>query len=179
MLHDDVVHTILDAGDEGVARPRPPHRRIRVNRSLMSAGLAGAAMLALAGCASSSDGEATAGGGEANLALPDLSTVTVMGGLSGRGLLMAGLLVCVLGLGFGLVSYLQLRNLPVHVSMREVSELIYSTCKAYLVQQGKFLMILWGFIASVIVVYYAFLVGFPWGKVAIVIAFSLIGMAGS
>lgn len=179
MLHDDVVHTILDAGDEGVARPRPPHRRIRVHRSLMSAGLAGAAMLALAGCASSSDGEATAGGGEANLALPDLSTVTVMGGLSGRGLLMAGLLVCVLGLGFGLVSYLQLRNLPVHVSMREVSELIYSTCKAYLVQQGKFLMILWGFIAAVIVVYYAFLVGFPWGRVAIVIAFSLIGMAGS
>lgn len=179
MLHDDVVHTILDAGDEGVARPRPPHRRTRVNRSLTSAGLAGAAMLALAGCASSSDGEATTGGGEANLALPDLSTVTVMGGLSGRGLLMAGLLVCVLGLGFGLVSYLQLRNLPVHVSMREVSELIYSTCKAYLVQQGKFLMILWGFIAAVIVVYYAFLVGFPWGRVAIVIAFSLIGMAGS
>lgn len=179
MLHDDVVHTILDAGDEGVARPRPPHRRSRVHRSLTSAGLAGAAMLALAGCASTSDGEATTGGGEANLALPDLSTVTVMGGLSGRGLLMAGLLVCVLGLGFGLVSYLQLRKLPVHVSMREVSELIYSTCKAYLVQQGKFLMILWGFIAAVIVVYYAFLVGFPWGKVAIVIAFSLIGMAGS
>jgi K(+)-stimulated pyrophosphate-energized sodium pump len=179
MLHDDVVHTILDAGDEGVARPRPPQRRSLVNRSLTSAGLAGAAMLALAGCASTSDGEATTGGGEANLALPDLSTVTVMGGLSGRALLMAGLLVCVLGLGFGLVSYLQLRKLPVHVSMREVSELIYSTCKAYLVQQGKFLMILWGFIAAVIVVYYAFLVGFPWGKVAIVIAFSLIGMAGS
>ncbi|NTW39689.1 MAG: sodium-translocating pyrophosphatase, partial [Cellulomonadaceae bacterium] len=69
--------------------------------------------------------------------------------------------------------------LPVHASMREVSELIYSTCKAYLIQQGRFLLMLWVFIAAVIVVYYGLLVGFPWGRVAVVIAFSLIGMAGS
>ncbi|GGC04699.1 sodium-translocating pyrophosphatase [Cellulomonas carbonis] len=118
-------------------------------------------------------------GGEVNLILPDLSTVTVLGGLSGRMLLVLGLGVCVLGLGFGVATFLQLRRLPVHTSMREVAELIYSTCKAYLVQQGKFLLVLWGFIASVIVVYYGFLVGLPWGRVAVVIAFSLVGMAGS
>ncbi|HEY3437405.1 MAG TPA: sodium-translocating pyrophosphatase [Actinotalea sp.] len=134
-------------------------------------------MLALAGCGSSGSGKTH--GGEASLSLPDLSAVNVMGGASGRTLLMFGLIVCALGLGFGLMTYLQLRKLAVHPSMREVSELIYSTCKAYLIQQGRFLLILWVFIASVIVVYYGVLVGFPWGRVAVVIAFSLIGMAGS
>ena len=118
-------------------------------------------------------------GGEANLVLPDLSSVTVMGGVSGRLLLGLGLVVCLLGLGFGLLAFVQLRRLPVHGSMREVSELIYSTCKAYLVQQGRFLLMLWVFIAAVIVVYYRFLVDFPWSRVAIVIGFSLVGMAGS
>ncbi|MEZ0448013.1 sodium-translocating pyrophosphatase [Cellulomonas sp. ICMP 17802] len=118
-------------------------------------------------------------GGEASLVLPDLSTVTVFGGVSGRLLLSLGLVVCLLGLGFGLVAFVQLRRLPVHTSMREVSELIYSTCKAYLVQQGRFLLMLWVFIAAVIVVYYRFLVDFPWSRVAIVIGFSLVGMAGS
>ncbi|WP_024285762.1 sodium-translocating pyrophosphatase [Cellulomonas sp. KRMCY2] len=147
---------------------------------LRATGLVGAAVLALAGCsASSENGESTVGGGEANLALPDLGTVTVVGGGSGRSLLLIGLLVCALGLGFGLITYVQLRRMPVHPSMREVSELIYSTCKAYLIQQGRFLLVLWVFIATIIVVYYGVLVGFPWGKVAIVIAFSLIGMAGS
>ena len=121
----------------------------------------------------------TGSGGEANLVLPDLSTVSVMGGVSGRLLLGLGLVVCVLGLGFGMLAFVQLRRLPVHASMLEVSELIYSTCKAYLAQQGKFLMMLWAFIAAVIVVYYRFLIDFPWGRVAIVIAFSLLGMAGS
>lgn len=111
--------------------------------------------------------------------LPDLSTVTVMGGVSGRLLLGLGLVVCVLGLGFGTLAFVQLRRLPVHASMLEISELIYSTCKAYLVKQGKFLLMLWVFIAAVIVVYYRFLIDFPWGKVSIVIGFSLLGMAGS
>jgi K(+)-stimulated pyrophosphate-energized sodium pump len=118
-------------------------------------------------------------GGEASLVLPDLSTVATVGGASGRSLLALGLVVCVLGLTFGLFSYVALRRMPVHASMREVSELIYSTCRAYLLQQGKFLMLLWVFIAAVIVVYYKVLVGFEWGRVAVVIAFSLIGMAGS
>ncbi|PFG34471.1 K(+)-stimulated pyrophosphate-energized sodium pump [Sanguibacter antarcticus] len=137
------------------------------------------AALALTGCASSGTGEATIQGGEASLVLPDLGTVTIMGGGSGRTLLLIGLLVCVLGIGFGFVGYQQLRRLPVHQTMREVSELIYSTCKTYLVQQGKFLLMLWVFIAAIIVVYYGFLADFTWGRVAIVIAFSLVGMGGS
>ncbi|WP_223145095.1 sodium-translocating pyrophosphatase [Actinotalea sp. HO-Ch2] len=141
-------------------------------------GLGGVALL-LSGCAAEGDGKATHGGGEASLVLPDLSGVTVVGGGSGRMLLMVGLIVCALGLAFGFVAYVQLRRLPVHSSMREISELIYSTCKAYLIQQGKFLLILWVFIATVIVVYYGVLVGFPWGRVVVVVAFSLIGMAGS
>ncbi|MDR1293595.1 MAG: sodium-translocating pyrophosphatase [Bifidobacteriaceae bacterium] len=118
-------------------------------------------------------------GGEANLQLPPLSDVTVAGGISGTAVLIAGLAVCLLGLGFGALTYVQLRELPVHASMRRISELIFSTCKAYLLKQGKFLMVLWVFIAAVIVVYYKVLVDFSWGRVAIIIAFSLIGMAGS
>ncbi|MEN0128064.1 MAG: sodium-translocating pyrophosphatase [Brevundimonas sp.] len=121
----------------------------------------------------------TGHGGEASLVLPDLGSVTTVGGGSGRALLAVGLVVCLLGLAFGLYSFVALRRMPVHSSMREVSELIYSTCKAYLLQQGKFLLVLWVFIAAVIVVYYKVLVGFEWGRVAVVIAFSLIGMAGS
>ena len=102
-----------------------------------------------------------------------------MGGGSGRALLIVGLLVCLFGLGFGAVAYVQLRALPVHPSMREVSELIYTTCKAYLIKQGRFLMVLWAFIAAVIILYYGVLIDLEWGRVAIVIAFSLIGMAGS
>ncbi len=133
----------------------------------------------LAGCASSgAQGEST-GGGEASLVLPDLSVVEIVGGGSGRALLILGLLVCALGLGFGLIVYLQLRRMPVHTSMREISELIYSTCRAYLLKQGRFLLILWGFIAAVIVVYYGVLVGFTWQRVSIILAFSLLGMGGS
>ncbi len=135
----------------------------------------------LSGCASTgaAGSEGSIGGGEASLVLPDLSAVTTMGGLSGRLLLLVGLLVCALGLGFGALTYVQLRNLPVHPSMREVSDLIYETCKAYLVKQGRFLLMLWAFIAAVIVVYYGFLVQFPASRVGIVLLFSLIGMAGS
>ncbi|WP_182113001.1 sodium-translocating pyrophosphatase [Actinotalea sp. JY-7876] len=117
-------------------------------------------------------------GGEVNLVLPDLSVASGLG-VSGRVLLLAGLVVCGLGLAFGATAYLQLRRLAVHPAMREVSELIYSTCRAYLLKQGRFLLVLWGFIAAVIVVYYGVLVGLPAGRVGIVIAFSLIGMAGS
>ncbi|WP_372593207.1 sodium-translocating pyrophosphatase [Actinotalea sp.] len=163
-------------GGSGGLRPRV-RRRLRVPQALL---LSSAVGLALSGCATTAQREGgTAGGGEASLVLPDLAAVTVVGGVSGRLLLILGLVVCLLGLGFGFMAFVQLRALPVHPSMREVSELIYSTCKAYLIQQGKFLMILWGFIAAVIVVYYGFLVGFPWGRVAVVISFSLIGMAGS
>ncbi|GAB3810869.1 sodium-translocating pyrophosphatase [Tessaracoccus terricola] len=117
-------------------------------------------------------------GGEANLRLPDLGSVEFVG-LPGDVLLALGLVVCALGLVFGLVTYRQLRAMPAHHSMREISELIYRTCKTYLVQQGRFLLLLWAFIATIIVVYYLFLVGFGAGRTAIVIGFSLVGMAGS
>lgn len=139
-----------------------------------------AAALALAGCATSgAEGEAGTGGGEASLVLPDLSTVTLVGGGSGRTLLLFGLLVCALGLGFGAVIFQRLRVMEVHPSMREISELIYSTCQAYLLKQGRFLLMLWAFIAAVIVVYYGVLVGFTWQRVAIILGFSLLGMGGS
>jgi K(+)-stimulated pyrophosphate-energized sodium pump len=119
-----------------------------------------------------------AAGGEANLKLPDLSQSQVAG-MSGRGLLMLGLGVCVLGLAFGLVIYGQLKNLPVHASMREISELIYETCKTYLITQGKFILLLEAFIGAIIVLYFGFLLHFEASRVLIILLFSLVGIAGS
>src|SRR5579883_3482645 len=96
-------------------------------------------------------------GGEAGLKLPDLSQATFLGGTSGRTQMMVGLLVSALGLVFGLLNYTKLRNLPVHASMLEISELIYETCKTYLATQGKFLMILELFIGAIIVIYFGVL----------------------
>jgi K(+)-stimulated pyrophosphate-energized sodium pump len=176
----DLPHRSPSARATGGTAPSGRRSTRRTRTAVRAGGLLGAAALLLSGCASASGpSETTTSGGEASLVLPDLSAVTIMGGSSGRNLLLFGLVVCVLGIGFGVISYAQLRQLPVHSSMREISELIYSTCKVYLIQQGKFLLVLWGFIAAVIVVYYGFLVGFPWGRVAVVISFSLIGMAGS
>ena len=93
-------------------------------------------------------------GGEANLVLPDLSQVTFLGGIDGHTLLYSGLVVSVLGLLFGLVIYSQLKNMAVHASMLEISELIYETCKTYLIQQGKFLLILEAFIGVIIAFYF-------------------------
>ena len=118
-------------------------------------------------------------GGEANLVIPDLSQVSFLGGIHGRSLLMGGLAVCALGLLFGLVMYSQLKRLPVHESMREISELIYETCKTYLIRQGKFILILEIFIGFVILLYFGFLVGFAASKVAIILLFSLVGIGGS
>ena len=118
------------------------------------------------------------GGGEANLKIPDLALVS-FGGMSGRVLLQWGLLVCLLGFGFGLVIYQQLKNLPVHQSMREISELIYETCKTYLVTQGKFLLVLWIFIAVIVTFYFGVLQHFTSQQVAIILFFSLVGIGGS
>ncbi len=116
-------------------------------------------------------------GGEVNLLLPDLNQGDFLG-FTGHQILLSGLVVCVLGLLFGLWSYRAVQKLPVHKSMAEVSELIYATCKAYLIQQGKFLLVLLAFIGAVIVAYFT-LTGLPPAKIAIVLLFSLIGMAGS
>src|SRR3984957_6515569 len=117
-------------------------------------------------------------GGEAALKLPDLSSVSFLG-VDGHKLLMIGLLFCVFGLGFGMVIFMRLKNLPVHRSMREISELIYETCKTYLVTQGKFLMLLWAFIAAIIVLYFGVLRHFEVPRVVIILVFSLVGIAGS
>ena len=119
------------------------------------------------------------GGGEANLHLPDLRLATFLGGINGHNLLIGGMLISALGLVFGLVIFVRLRNMPVHVCMREVSELIYETCKTYLATQGKFLLLLEVFIAVIIVFYFGSLQGFAAYKVAIILLFSVIGISGS
>jgi K(+)-stimulated pyrophosphate-energized sodium pump len=123
---------------------------------------------------------------EANLVLPDLASQTFLGGTTGRTLLMGGVVVCLLGLAFGFLQYSQLKNLPVHKSMLEISELIYETCKQYMITQGKFIMRLWLFIGSVIGVYFSMAhVEGPAAevptavRVLIILFFSLVGIAGS
>jgi K(+)-stimulated pyrophosphate-energized sodium pump len=118
------------------------------------------------------------GGGEAGLIVPELGRAEFLG-VNGRTLLIAGLGVCVLGLLFGLVIFSQLRNLPVHEAMREISELIYETCKTYLITQGKFLLILEAFIGVIIVLYFGVLLHFDLLKVVIILLFSVIGIGGS
>jgi K(+)-stimulated pyrophosphate-energized sodium pump len=117
-------------------------------------------------------------GGEASLVLPDLSTVEFRG-VNGRTLLLSGLLVCGLGLLFGLMTFTGLKNLPVHSSMREVSELIYETCKTYLITQGKFILLLEVFIGVIMVFYFGVLQHFDAGRVVIILLFSLLGIGGS
>jgi K(+)-stimulated pyrophosphate-energized sodium pump len=123
-------------------------------------------------------GEAPRAGGEVNLVLPDLNSVDV-GGYGSRNLLLVGLGVSFLGVLFGLVILNQLKNMPVHRSMREISELIYETCKTYLQTQGKFIAILELFIAAVIVLYFGFLTGLEPMRVGIILLFSVVGILGS
>ncbi len=119
-------------------------------------------------------------GGEANLQLPDLTQVRFLGqSINGHSLLMYGPLFCLLGMLFGFFMYLHLKGLPVHRSMKEMSELIWETCKTYLINQGKFLLLLWSFIAVVILLYFAVLLHFSAVRVIIILAFSVLGMAGS
>src|SRR5690242_1919121 len=145
----------------------------------VSKGCVAAAAALLASCSAFSAQEHAAGG-EANLRLPDLSRVQFLG-TNGHNLLLWGILICVLGLLFGLTMYVRLKNMPVHRSMRDVSELIYETCKTYLFTQGKFLLLLWVFIAVIIVLYFGWLAPVEPVSVTlpIILLFSLFGMAGS
>ena len=118
-------------------------------------------------------------GGEANLVLPDFNQATFLGGITGFNLLLGGMFVAALGLLFGLLIYRELQNMPVHKSMRDISELIYETCQTYLVTQGRFLMILELFIGSIIVFYFGYLQQFEFLKVLVILLFSMIGIAGS
>ncbi|MBV9225673.1 MAG: sodium-translocating pyrophosphatase [Acidobacteriaceae bacterium] len=118
-------------------------------------------------------------GGEANLRLPDLSQAIFFGGINGRSLLLSGLIVIALGLLFGLIVYHQLKNLPVHKSMRDISELIYATCKTYLITQGKFLFLLEVVVGVIIVFYFGVLEHFDALKVVVILMFSVLGICGS
>ena len=103
----------------------------------------------------------------------------LVGGYNGRTLLLIGMAVSALGLVFGLVIYRQLKQMAVHNSMLEVSELIYETCKTYLVTQGKFILLLELFVGTIIAFYFGVLRDMSFGRVAIILAFSLVGIAGS
>ncbi len=138
----------------------------------------GAALAVLPLTAMAARAQAPEAGGEASLKLPDLSQVTFFG-IDGHKLLLFGILFCVFGLIFGLSIYMRLKNLPVHRSMREISELIYETCKTYLITQGKFLVLLETFIAVVIVLYFGVLLHMDAFRVIIILLFSILGIAGS
>ena len=147
--------------------PPPAHRASFGPRFAMAASL----FVALIGAT-------TARADESELVLPDLASVMFLG-ITGRALLMLGLLVCVAGLAFGLFMYSKLKNLPVHKAMRDVSELIYETCKTYLVTQGKFILVLELFIGSILVVYYGSLRHMEPLKVGVILLASLVGIGGS
>jgi K(+)-stimulated pyrophosphate-energized sodium pump len=116
---------------------------------------------------------------EADLVLPDLSSVPFLGGIPGYTLLMWGLAVCLFGMVFGAIQYVGIRKLPVHSAMREISELIYETCKTYLITQGKFILILWALVGAIIVAYFGWLRHLEVTKVVFILICSLIGIAGS
>jgi K(+)-stimulated pyrophosphate-energized sodium pump len=147
--------------------------RKRTWRTLMS-GTAAAMLLATGGLFSSPP----PAGGEANLRLPDMTQARFLG-MNGHTILMFGPLFCLLGIIFSVVMYRRVRREPAHRSMREMSQLIWETCKTYLISQGKFLLLLWSFIAVVILAYFAVLLHFSALRVAVILAFSVLGMCGS
>jgi K(+)-stimulated pyrophosphate-energized sodium pump len=153
-------------------------RRVSTKLSVVAALLTASAATALAQPA----GETV--GGEASLKLPDLSQVSFLPwAIDGHTLLLIGILFCLFGLAFGMTIFVRLKNLPVHRSMREISELIYETCKTYLITQGKFILLLWAFIAVIIAAYFGWLSPVPGKSVGltlpIILGFSLVGIAGS
>jgi K(+)-stimulated pyrophosphate-energized sodium pump len=152
----------------------PGVRRRRWRRSLLFLAVLAASVLGVAPAAFAAENT----GGEANLVLPDLSTVSFHG-ISGSLLLALGLIICALGLVFGMVIFYQIRRLPAHRSMLEISELIWQTCKTYLLKQGQFLILLWVFIAIVIGVYFGALSHFTATKVVVILLFSILGILGS
>src|SRR5215469_4842809 len=119
-------------------------------------------------------------GGEASLKLADLSSVSFFNGtINGHKMLLIEILFCLFVLGFGMAIYMRLKNLPVNRAMREISELIYETCKTYLFTQGRFILLLWVFIAVIILLYFGLLQHMEATRVVIILAFSLVGIAGS
>jgi K(+)-stimulated pyrophosphate-energized sodium pump len=150
----------------------------RLGGRVLAALAGGVALLLLDAASAFAQEEGRAPAGEANLKLPDLSQVKFLG-IDGHSLLLYGIAFCIFGLIFGMTIYTRLKNLPVHRAMREISELIYETCKTYLITQGKFLLLLESFIAVVIVLYFGLLLKYEAIRVIVILLFSLIGIAGS
>ena len=152
----------------------------RVVTGFLKTTLALATLLTVGAASALAQPSGESAGGEASLKLPDLSSVSFLNGaIDGHRLLLIGILFCIFGLGFGMVIFMRLKNLPVHRSMREISELIYETCKTYLVTQGKFILLLWAFIAVIILLYFGVLQHMEAMRVAIILGFSLVGIGGS
>jgi len=152
----------------------------RVVTGFLKTTLAIASLLTVSAASAAAQPSGESPGGEASLKLPDLSSVSFLNGsIDGHRLLMIGILFCLFGFGFGMVIYMRLKNLPVHRAMREISELIYETCKTYLVTQGKFILLLWAFIAVIILLYFGVLQHMEAMRVAIILGFSLVGIGGS
>lgn len=155
-----------------------PFRNSLAHAASVVSALFAALFAALGSFSTAAAQEHHAAGGEANLVLPDFSTVPMMG-TDGRTLLMSGLVVSGLGVVFAILIYGQMKNLPVHKSMLEISELIFETCKTYVETQVRFIMVLFGFIGTIMAVYYGVFVGFSITKVLVILVFSLVGIAGS
>ncbi len=152
----------------------------RVVAALLKKSITLASLLTLGAASAWAQPAGETAGGEASLKLPDLSSVSFLNGaIDGHRLLLIGILFCIFGLAFGMVIYMRLKNLPVHRSMREISELIYETCKTYLVTQGRFILLLWAFIAVIILLYFGMLEHMEAMRVVIILVFSLVGIAGS
>ncbi|HTV55293.1 MAG TPA: sodium-translocating pyrophosphatase, partial [Terriglobia bacterium] len=172
------LHALVDGAARGVGRLTL--NRLKAGRSRL-ASLAGAlAVLSvvITGPAGAHAQSAAETGGEASLQLPDFTKVQFLG-IDGHRLLMFGILFCIFGLIFGWVMYRRLKNLPAHQSMKEMSQLIWETCKTYLVTQGKFLLLLWAFIAVIILLYFAVLLKYDAVRVVTILAFSVLGICGS
>ncbi|MGC2170300.1 MAG: sodium-translocating pyrophosphatase [Candidatus Sulfotelmatobacter sp.] len=157
-----------------------------LNKAFLKKTLAVASLLTLGAVAALAQPAGETVGGEASLKLPDLSSVSFLKdffngrfAIDGHHLLLIGILFCIFGYVFGMTIYVRLKNLPVHRSMREISELIYETCKTYLLTQGKFILLLWVFIAVIILLYFGVLEHMEALRVAIILLFSLVGIAGS
>jgi K(+)-stimulated pyrophosphate-energized sodium pump len=159
---------------------QPRRRATRLTKPLLaSAALLVLSLFSALAFAQQAGGVAHHRGGEDSLVIPAQLDTYEFFGMAASRLLMLGLIVCAAGVVFGLVVYAQLKNAPVHKAMLEVSELIYETCKTYLVTQAKFLGLLWLFIGAVIVVYYGILKSEPLGVVLLILFFSVVGIAGS
>jgi K(+)-stimulated pyrophosphate-energized sodium pump len=117
--------------------------------------------------------------GEADLKLPDVNTVDFGGGITGKALMMGGLVISILGALFGFIQYKQTVALPAHRSMLSVSNIIWETCKSYVIQQGKYLSVLWFLIAGAIIFYFGFLEHKSFRDVTVILLASVLGILGS